>query len=84
MKLQKSLADVEYQNIELQNNVDCSTNQLKEMSNIIDIMNNEENLVKNETTKNTMKWKNKMENAHFQELKTQRIESAEEKRVLKV
>ena len=84
MKLQKSLADVEYQNIELQNNVDCSTNQLKEMSNIIDIMNNEENLVKNETTKNTMKWKNKMENAHFQELKTLRIESAEEKRVLKV
>ena len=84
IELKKNMMEIRFENIELQNEIDRYNNQLKDMSNIIDIMNDEENVIKNERNENTMKWRNKMENNHFEELKSLRIESEEEKRVLKV
>ena len=84
MELQRSAADTERNNIDLKGSLDQALSQLKEQSNLVDLLTSEEDKLQTDAVKDLTRLRSTLQTMHFKEIQAQTIRAEEEKRVLKV
>jgi hypothetical protein len=84
MDLRRSVTETERVNIELKGSLDQALSQLKEQSNLVDLLTSEEDVLQRDAVKDLTRLRNTLQTKHFKEIQSQRIRADEEKRVLKV
>jgi hypothetical protein len=84
MEMQRSVTETERVNIELKGSLDQALSQLKEQSNLVDLLTSEEDVLQRDAVKDLTRLRNTLQTKHFKELQSQTIRADEEKRVLKV
>ena len=84
MEMQRSVAETERVNIELKGSLDQALSQLKEQSNLVDLLTSEEDVLQRDAVKDLTRLRNTLQTKHFKELQSQTIRADDQKRVLKV
>ena len=84
MDIQRSVTETERVNIELKGSLDQALSQLKEQSNLVDLLSSEEDVLQRDAVKDLTRLRDTLQTKHFKEIQSQTIRADEEKRVLKV
>ena len=84
MEMQRSVTETERINIELKGSLEQALSQLKEQSNLVDLLTSEEDVLQRDAVKDLTRLRNTLQTKHFKEIQSQTIRADEEKRVLKV